>query len=377
MAEVYNKKYKFYKFSKIVLLVVAIPLLALALFSAIVMNTSKEAGGYPSMFGYTVIDLTYDQNAYYGEGVNKKIMVQKVSNDDYKVGDIIVYYVNISGEETDKGGVFHDNNALSYSGIIQNDAMTYGDPVIGVDISAISVGQIGSIGKITETGTNNVHDAFTVYVSESQSTSDQDNAVFAENVLGKMVEASPILVDVLTYCASVQNFIILVLIPLLVVLALQIMNTVARRAYERSERMDEKERIRVQENAQDAPLDQAEPINQYQESLAQTVEGFNQNPGVRRAPPSRPRAQAPVQPAPARAPVQPARAQAPVQPQRARTPVQPAPQPRQAPQPRAVPKAPTASQRPTATSRPAPRAPQTPPTPARPPVRPRQTPPKQ
>ena len=80
MAEVYNKKYKFYKFSKIVLLVVAIPLLALALFSAIVMNTSKEAGGYPSMFGYTVIDLTYDQNAYYGEGVNKKIMVQKVSN---------------------------------------------------------------------------------------------------------------------------------------------------------------------------------------------------------------------------------------------------------------------------------------------------------
>ena len=300
MAEVYNKKYKFYKFSKITLCVVAIPLLVLALLSAFVMMNSKNIGGYPSMFGYTVIDVAYDNNMYYGENAKKTIMVKKVANNEYKVGDIIVYYVNLSGEEPTKEGVFHDDNALSYGAELSSDAMIYGDPIIGVDISAISIGQIGSVGKITETGTSNVHDAFTVYISESQSVSDQRNTIFAENVLGKAVEASPFLIGFLTYCASVQSFFTLVLIPVLVVFALQIMNTLARRTYEKSDRDDEKQRIRKQEIAQEGGKEKKEPINKYQENLAKTVEGFGAQ-GVRPTPPVRPvRTQpgAPARPAP-------------------------------------------------------------------------------
>ena len=320
MAEVYNKKYKFYKFSKIILCVVAIPFLVLALLSAFVMMNSKNVGGYPSMFGYTVIDLAYDNNMYYGEDANKKIMVQKVSSDEYKVGDIIVYYVNLDDDEPEKEGVFHDQNALSYGANLFNEAMPYADPIIGVDISAVSVGQIGSIGKITETGTNNVYDAFTVYISEAQTSSDQHNSVFAYNVLGKAVEASPFFIDFLSYCASVQSFITLVILPVLVVLALQIMNTIARRAYERSDRVEEKSRIRKQENAQEGASDKTEPVNNYQENLAKTVEGFNPSQGVRQAPPARPtrpqaapQAAAPTRPAPAPqrvAPVQPSAAPA-------------------------------------------------------------------
>lgn len=375
MAEIYNKKYKFYKFSKILLCIVAVPLLLLALASSFIMMNSKSVGGYPSVFGYTVIETLYDNNGYYNETESRKVMFKKMSASEYKAGDVIAYYVNLN-EDDEILGIYTPENSQTYSASLLDTGATTYDATAGIAGTAISIGRIGTAVEIQKFGESVKQNGFTVYTNETNDLSDQDSVVLSDYVLGKMVEVSPFLVSLICYGASVQSFVTLVVIPVLFVLVLKIVNEVARRAYEREDRLGEKQRIRKEENDQDVNIDAnagAEPVNTYQENLARTVEGFSPQAPNRPAPPRRPQATAPQTVATApKAPVAPQRTTAP------RPTAQPNAKPAVAPKATARPATPQrpTTARPATPAKPTATAPKAPTAPRRAPTKPTQ-PPKQ
>ena len=84
-----------YRVTKIILLILIVPVILLSVVSSLVMFNSKGNGGIPALFGNHAITLensnfaTQDTDAF-NEG--EVVLFKSLAQTDYKISDIIAYY---------------------------------------------------------------------------------------------------------------------------------------------------------------------------------------------------------------------------------------------------------------------------------------------
>jgi len=247
-----NKKHTISKIMQIFLLIFIVPVLVIASFSVIIMTNTKNMGGYPSLFGNTVIQI--EEGGFYNPisgmfSVGGYEMFKAGS--DYKRGDIIAYYSEPSENEPIAGEIiWEDITSELNSNDNSNIATTFEETT---DVSAVGIGKIGNIGRLIVANSQEFV-CYSLY-SSNDDTSDQDTVILLIDIIGVSIESNEFIKSFMVYCSSFDSFITLVLIPCVLLFALNLVSVILRRSYDKEEFYGQKQIIRQQEIERENMMD--------------------------------------------------------------------------------------------------------------------------
>lgn len=291
-----NKKYTVSKIMQIFLLIFIIPVLLIATFSVIIMINSKNMGGYPNLFDNTLVQIQ-DESFY--NPVTEKFKVGEYemfkSALDYKKGDIIAYYSERSENQVFVDLIVWDditselqNTSNSNIQTIALDATT--------ETAEVSIGKIANIGRVN-VANNQEFVCYSIYTSNNDmsDTDSAQNPIPLLDVIGVNVEASDFIKSFMVYCASFDSFITLILIPCVLLFAINLISLILRRSYDREEFYGNKEIIRMQELEREGSLEEGrgKKVSAFTRMFRQkpakyNASDFDESPITRRTPPPKP-----------------------------------------------------------------------------------------
>ena len=242
-----QKKYlRAHKITNTLFLILLVPFLIVSLLAAIIMFNTKSAGGYANFLGYYVYEIQndnfkkstllehYDVDPYVK---GAKFLFHKVSVDDLKADDYVIYYSK-AGTETPTAST-EPNWVYMNSSINPN-----GVQIVGEDESDLAEMQFVQLaGKkatiTTEDGARHV--VFSYYTSRVKifdNTSAGSDLLVYDNIVGVMAEdQNAFLMGLLEFCGSTSGFLILVLGPCGLLLMLKLISLAFYRRWAHEEEL--------------------------------------------------------------------------------------------------------------------------------------------
>lgn len=243
-----KKRFYLIRFTKILIAILIIPTLIFGVFCTIVLSNTKLNGGIPSIFGYYVVQIP--DNSFYNPTLKlyhagDYRMFQSIQSSDYRVGDMIAYYVGTENAE-DQIVLERYEWVENFSQNIQNDQST---PLInnistyqnlktnseGLNFSAPNTTEFSAVmnggaevklGKIEKIGIGYDAEevAYVIYSVYGNPTDLIQQPILALSVIGLSVSSSDFFINLILFCSSTFSFVLLLLIPCALLITLQITN---------------------------------------------------------------------------------------------------------------------------------------------------------
>lgn len=237
------------RFTKIFIAILIIPTIIFGVFCTIVLSNTKLNGGLPSIFGYYVVQIP--DNSFYNSQLNlyragDYRMFQSIQSSDYRVGDMIAYYVgsedaedqivlesyewieNLSRNWQDNApdNLIDDFSAYQKNKINHSGTNTYStDTATQFDASENGGAEV-KLGKIERIGIGYDADevAYVIYSIYGTPTDLIDKPILAFSVIGLSISSPDFIISLILYCSSTFSFIILLLLPCALLITFQITN---------------------------------------------------------------------------------------------------------------------------------------------------------
>lgn len=211
-------KYTAYKLLEIIFLIILIPFLFISSLAALTMLNTKNAGGYPNMFGYYVVEVP--NNSFY-DAVTGKFqsgatqMFKSTPADNIMQGDIVAYYCAPSENPIERASI----NWKSYT-TYSNQSSQKTVSTLANSVSPVTLGKISGMGTFTASdGLEYV--CFSIFSSNEAGASD-DIIIVEEDIIGVAIENSSFLMTYISFQTTTTGLIALIVVPILILVVMNI-----------------------------------------------------------------------------------------------------------------------------------------------------------
>lgn len=232
--KVFDKNLKAHRTTNIFYLIIIIPFLLLAIFSATIMFNAKNAGGYANIFGYYVIE--FENNNFYDstKGEYKsgtKQMFKRTPIDNITEGDLIAFYskpsdTKLIGEDWE--WIYFSANTSPQSQLSNFEETTPSSS----EVKIVKVGPKKAVYVFDE---NVTYTGFTYYESKNGALVDNVNQlILADDVIGVAVPTSAFIAGAIDYAKSPESLLLLVLLPCTLLLLIKFISLAFYHRYEAS-----------------------------------------------------------------------------------------------------------------------------------------------
>jgi hypothetical protein len=267
-----------YNLTKMIIAILIIPTILVGSFCALVIFSTKNIG-LPSILGYTVVQIP--NNDFYNSETNifrngEHRMFLGVNKSDYKEGDLIAYQT-ATGEPQiviDRWQWLSFNSTLQSS---NNSTIQNANFIVNVSEDSeqpnVALGKIAKIG-IAYDNNNMPYTCFSIYDTPTDTT--DNNLILFNSVIGIAIESPDFIINFISFCASINGFIFLILIPCLFLIMLQLINITSFSKYKKETRILKRKMLREREMLiQQEEGAQLEPRLVYKVDMEKTIEKGN------------------------------------------------------------------------------------------------------
>ena len=249
-------KYTVFKLLRIIFLIILIPLLAVSAISALTMLNTKNAGGYPNLFGYYVVEVPnnafYDKTTgEYQEGSTQLFKSREPGEVSH--GEMVAYYSSPSESPVEIAQITWWENfsnhiptgskkPASTLGAEQQTTKAPAQTLAAAPASEVLLGKISAVGSfVASDGVNYI--CYALFVSNEEGASD-DLVIVAEDVLGVATENNSFLISFLTFASNFSSFLLLVFVPVVILVVLNVIIMIMSKSVSSGEMGYEKEKMR-------------------------------------------------------------------------------------------------------------------------------------
>lgn len=215
-----SREKSFYKAISIITDILIIPIIFVAILSAVSMLNAKNNNRVPSLFGYSAVTILSDSMEPSGYNVGDVVLIKEVKINELRRGDIIAFYyryvqdLNKPISDTDNSFAYTwDENSMPASDIVSGSEKNYINDASNTS-TKIYFHEIVDIKIEAETGRLWFKTKGTKNVSADQYWIDQGY------VIGEHAKSLGILSKIITFTGSISGIIWLVEVPCGIILIL-------------------------------------------------------------------------------------------------------------------------------------------------------------